>query len=113
MFLDLLLDTPQLYVTIGSCAWAEVRILCTWSPFLWCTMYSPPLASAAFPKLKSLGGFHPTMVGRVCVVIGAGPGLGISCAKRWVREGFKVPNMFVEPFLPYDFLEDNFIPRLL
>ena len=78
-----------------------------------CTPHLSPLALAAFPKLKSLGGFHPTMVGRVCVVIGAGPGLGISCAKRWVREGFKVPNMFVEPFLPYDFLEDNFIARLL
>jgi len=30
------------------------------------------------------------MVGRVCVVIGAGPGLGIACARRWAREGYKV-----------------------
>jgi len=30
------------------------------------------------------------MVACVCVVIGAGPGLGVSCAKRWAREGFKV-----------------------
>jgi len=39
---------------------------------------------------KSLWGFPPTMVGRVCVLIGAGPGLGIACARRWVREGYKV-----------------------
>jgi len=39
---------------------------------------------------KSLWGFPPTMVGRVCVVIGAGPGLGIACARRWAREGYKV-----------------------
>merc|ERR1712012_1396512 len=35
-------------------------------------------------------GFPPTMGGRVCVVIGAGPGLGIACARRWAREGYKV-----------------------
>ena len=69
-----------------------------------------PHLPATFPKLKSLGGFHPAMVGRVCVVIGAGPGLGISCAKRWAREGFKV---FIAPFFPHDFSKENFIPRLL
>merc|ERR1711953_528627 len=39
---------------------------------------------------KSLWGFPPTMAGRVCVVIGAGPGLGIACARRWAQEGYKV-----------------------
>ena len=27
---------------------------------------------------------------KVCVVFGYGPGIGASCARRWIREGFKV-----------------------
>ena len=54
----------------------------------------PLLLFAVFLKPKSLWGFPPTMVGRVCVVIGAGPGLGIACARRWAREGYKVPNYY-------------------
>jgi len=30
------------------------------------------------------------MAGRVCVVIGVGPGLGMSCVRQWVKEGYKV-----------------------
>ena len=31
-----------------------------------------------------------TMAGRVCVVIGVGPGLGMSCVRHWAKEGYKV-----------------------
>ena len=55
---------------------------------------TPLLLFAVFLKPKSLWGFPPTMVGRVCVVIGAGPGLGIACARRWAREGYKVPDYY-------------------
>ena len=27
---------------------------------------------------------------KVCVVFGYGPGIGAACARRWVKEGFKV-----------------------
>ena len=27
---------------------------------------------------------------KVCVVFGYGPGIGAACARRWIREGFKV-----------------------
>merc|ERR1712226_1706349 len=30
------------------------------------------------------------MAGRVCVVIGVGPGLGMSCVRHWAKEGYKV-----------------------
>merc|ERR1712107_755884 len=30
------------------------------------------------------------MAGRVCVVIGVGPGLGMSCVRQWAKEGYKV-----------------------
>ena len=31
-----------------------------------------------------------TMPARVCVVIGVGPGLGMSCVRHWAKEGYKV-----------------------
>ena len=38
-----------------------------------------------------------TMAGRVCVVIGVGPGLGMSCVRHWAKEGYKVcPNTFIQ-----------------
>ena len=30
------------------------------------------------------------MAQKVCVVFGFGPGIGAACARRWLREGFKV-----------------------
>ena len=39
-------------------------------------------------------------------------GLCISCPKLSVRDGLNVPIVFVEPFLPYDFLEDNHFSEL-
>merc|ERR1712130_729104 len=35
-------------------------------------------------------GRSSTMAGRVCVVIGVGPGLGMSCVRQWAKEGYKV-----------------------
>ena len=30
------------------------------------------------------------MTQKVCVVFGFGPGIGAACARRWIKEGFKV-----------------------
>ena len=30
------------------------------------------------------------MAGKVCVVVGVGPGLGMGCVRKWIAEGFKV-----------------------
>ena len=30
------------------------------------------------------------MAQKVCVVFGFGPGIGAACARRWLKEGFKV-----------------------
>ena len=30
------------------------------------------------------------MAGKVCVVLGVGPGTGMSCVRKWAKEGFKV-----------------------
>ena len=32
------------------------------------------------------------MPGKVCVVVGVGPGLGMSCVRRWTSEGYQVPD---------------------
>ena len=30
------------------------------------------------------------MAAKVCVVFGVGPGMGMSCVRKWAKEGFKV-----------------------
>ena len=30
------------------------------------------------------------MAAKVCVVLGVGPGTGMSCVRKWAKEGFKV-----------------------
>merc|ERR1712004_863164 len=40
-------------------------------------------------SLEQVGRFA-RMAARVCVVVGVGPGLGMSCVRQWAKEGYKV-----------------------
>ena len=52
---------------------------------------SPPIVIIhRFVSFSEQVGWFARMAGRVCVVIGVGPGLGMSCVRQWVKEGYKV-----------------------
>ena len=50
------------------------------------------------------------MAQKVCVVFGFGPGIGAACARRWIKEGFKVAIVARWESLRSGFLMNSTLP---
>ena len=53
------------------------------------------------------------MAQKVCVVFGFGPGIGAACARRWIKEGFKVAIVARWESLRSVFLMNSTLPDYL